>query len=795
MEARLKLSKPELPLRTTLLYLLFGSLWILLSDQILSQIVPYNAQQTMYQTIKGWFYIVVSGLFLYILLQKDFAERKRAEEAARLSQKRFQALIEYAPDGIALLGLDGRLRQVTPSTESILGYTNQDAAGQDPALLTHPDDLPALLEALNELIQDPGKIVQTEYRFQHKDGSWRWLHSTISNLITEPSVNAIVFNYRDVTDQKLAEQQIQRQLHRLRALHDIDMAISSSFDMQVSLEVLLREVRLQLGVDAADILLLHPQAMVLKYAAADGFRSAGIEDTHVRIGEGTAGRAALEQRQIYLENLLEQDDNVPHREILQSESFVSYFVTPLITKGEVKGVLEIYHSSVLQNTPEWLDFLATLAGQAAIAIENAQLFESLRRSNIELEQRVLERTTELNRTNAELERANRAKDEFLATMSHELRTPLNSIIGLSESLLEQRRGHLNEQQQNSLHIIESSGHHLLELINDILDLSKIEAGMFELHLEPIPVNDLCRSCLAFVYDQALKKSISITITNDTPVTSIMADPRRLKQILVNLLTNAVKFTPEHGKVILRVQGDPERDLIQFSVIDTGIGIAANDLKKLFRPFVQLDSSLNRQYQGTGLGLALVQRLTDLHGGSVQVESEPGQGSRFTVNLAYREEELAKLEGQYPASQPQTLQQAFRTDNQAVPASRGLILLAEDNLPNIMTISEYLESHGYKIVVVHDGFEAITQAETIHPDLILMDIQMPVINGLEAIAQLRQEPQFVSTPIIALTALVMPGDRERCLQAGASEYLSKPVRLKMLVKTIEALLHSQEGKQQ
>jgi PAS domain S-box-containing protein len=732
---------------------------------------------------------------IYTVILRDITERKRAEDAVMLSQKRFQALIEHAPDGIALLSPDGRLRQVTPSAEWILGYTNQDILGQDPVLLTHPEDLFAMLELLDDLLRNPGKIARTEYRFKHRDGSWRWLHSTISNLTAEPGVNAIVFNYRDVTDQKQAEEQIRRQLQRLRALHDIDVAISSSFDMRVSLEVLLREVRRQLGVDAAAILLLHPEPLALEYAAGEGFSSTAIQDTRVPVGQGTAGRAVLEHRQIYLEDLSQLQSNFTRRDILQSDAFISYMVTPLITKGEVKGVLEIYHRSVLPTDSEWLDFLETLAGQAAIAIENAQLFESLHRSNIELEQRVLERTTELNKTNAELERANRAKDEFLANMSHELRTPLNSILGLSESLLEQRRGPLNEAQQNSLHIIESSGHHLLALINDILDLSKIEAGMFNLHLEPVPVDDFCRSCLALVKDHAVRKSITLKYTNDSRVTRVMADPRRLKQILINLLTNAVKFTPEHGRVHLRVHGDREQDIIQISVIDTGIGIAAGDLKRLFQPFVQLDSSLNRQYQGTGLGLALVQRLTDLHGGSVQVESEPGHGSRFTVNLSCKQEEIAKLEMQPPAPPLQILPPDVGTNaDRVTSASPSLILLAEDNMANVLTIGEYLESHGFKIIVAHDGLEAITQTETYHPDLILMDIQMPVLSGLDAIVRLRQQLPFASTPIIALTALAMPGDRERCLQAGATEYLSKPVSLKLLVKTIESLLQHRKGKE-
>ncbi len=727
------------------------------------------------------------------MILRDITQRKQAEEALKQGQKRFQSLIEHAPDGIALLGLDGRLRQGTPSTERILGYTDQDAAAEDPALLTHPDDLPELLRLLNDLIQNPGKTVHAEYRFRHGNGSWRWLHSAITNLAAEPSVNAIVFNYRDVTDQIEAEQHIQRQLQRLRALHDIDVAINSSFAMQSSLEVLLQETCTQLDIDAAAILLLYPETLMLEYVAGKGFNSSAIEDTHVRVGEGLAGRAALERRHIFLQDISLDSSGFARMQMVQAEGFVSYFVTPLITRGEVNGVLEVFHRSLLRPDSEWRDFMETLAGQATIAVKNAQLFESLHRSNLELERRVTERTLELNRANAELERANRAKDEFLANMSHELRTPLNSILGLSESLLEERRGPLNEHQQKLLHIIESSGHHLLELINDILDLSKIEAGKFELALQTIAVDEFCTSCMAFVKSQAIKKSIRLTYSNDAHIARMQADPRRLKQILVNLLINAVKFTPDHGQVSLQVSGDREKQLIQISVMDTGIGIAPDDLRRLFQPFVQLDSKLNRQYQGTGLGLALVQKLTDLHGGSVQVESEVGKGSCFTINLAYKPDDDPGKDASTGFMLPGAVNGMDAAKDLLVSdGSRRPILLVDDNAPNILAIRDYLESHGYEVLVAHNGIEAIAEAERSHPALILMDIQMPVMNGLEAIARLRADLRFAVTPIIAVTALAMPGDRERCLAAGASEYLSKPLSLVELVHMIDRRLRPETG---
>jgi signal transduction histidine kinase/ActR/RegA family two-component response regulator len=471
-----------------------------------------------------------------------------------------------------------------------------------------------------------------------------------------------------------------------------------------------------------------------------------------------------------------------------NENFADYYGTPLIVKGEVKGVLEIYHHSPIKPNPDWLDFLETLAGQAAIAIDNAQLFDSLQRANSALEQRVQERTTELNRLNLELEQANRAKDEFLATMSHELRTPLNSILGLSESLLEQRREPLGARQQKSLETIAASGHHLLELINDILDLSKIEAGRLEYHPQIVVVEDLCQSSLAFVKEQADRKSVALTYEGILTVPKIYSDPRRLKQALINLLNNAVKFTSDHGQVSLQVHMDAELDRIQFSVIDNGIGIALQDMHQLFVPFVQVDSSLTREHEGTGLGLALVQKLIDRLGGSVDVESETGKGSRFTINLPMQQEMVVKEEASESGSQPLINAQTEKSDSAADdPAAGRVILLAEDNMANILTIGDYLESHGYQVVVAHNGLDAIEKAGEIQPNIILMDIQMPVLNGMEAISRLRADPRFESTPIIALTALAMPGDRERCLEAGANEYLSKPVSLKALLKTIDELL--------
>lgn len=530
------------------------------------------------------------------------------------------------------------------------------------------------------------------------------------------------------------------------------------------------------------------------------------------------------------------------------------------------------------------------------------------------EENLRQALTELNQANADLAQASRLKDEFLANMSHELRTPLNAILGLSESLLEQVSAALTPRQIKSVTTIATSGQHLLVLINDILDLSKIEAGKLELNLESINVEEFCQSCLVFVRTQAMQKKIGVGFAHDGSGSTFLADPKRLKQVLVNLLTNAVKFTPEGGHIGLTVAVPEDEEVVRFTVWDTGIGIAPADAAKLFHAFTQIDSGLSRAQEGTGLGLALVAKLVELHGGGVTLESDPDKGSRFTVTLpraavavsaapsvavadnsgagrnyrraliieddpvsgamlanllaelgltsmvhlrgegvieaALREQPdvilldimlpgesgwvvLAKLK-EHSATrdipvlvvsfvdEPQKsralgalahltkpvtraqLAKCFQRQSgaeglsvspfgEAARDTRPVILLAEDNEANIEVLGGYLEDRGYALRYAANGLMAVKLARELQPALILMDIQMPVMDGLTAIREIRATPALASTPIVALTALAMPGDRERCIAAGATEYMSKPVSLKALAELAKRLLAAEGRK--
>lgn len=546
----------------------------------------------------------------------DITERKQANERLHQTENFYRALIEHAPDGVVLIRGD-HFVFTSPSSLRMFGYPPNSTLEGTPHEMTHPEDLPYVLGELQHVITEPTYVPTIQYRFQHHNGSWIWIESTFSNLLTVPGVEGLIINFHDISQRRQAE--------------------------------------------------------------------------------------------------------------------------------------------------------------AALEVERASLAE-----------RVEERTAELRMANAELARAARLKDEFLANMSHELRTPLNDILGRTELLQMGIYGDVNESQITALQSIDSSGHHLLALITDILDLSKIEAGKLNLQTNSTDIDMVCRMSLHMVAQSASQKQIGISTNYDPQVRFIQADELRLKQILINLLSNAVKFTPPGGRIGLEVIGDSTAHTATFTVWDTGIGIAPNDCAHLFQPFIQVDSGLNRQYNGTGLGLALVQRLAQAHGGSVSLSSTLSQGSRFCVTLPW---DPAPVAMPNPASATQARTERRQLGRRDPTQPQAQILLADDNQANSSLIQEYLQANGYTVQIVRDGAEALAQITTDYPDLVLMDIQMPGLDGLTTIRRIRATPVAARVPIIVLTALAMTGDRERCLEAGADAYLTKPVSLQALLRTItEALRH-------
>jgi signal transduction histidine kinase/ActR/RegA family two-component response regulator len=481
---------------------------------------------------------------------------------------------------------------------------------------------------------------------------------------------------------------------------------------------------------------------------------------------------------------------------------VSFVGLPFRVEDAAIGVL------ALANRPEPYDDEAIELLQPAVSTcahlltaernerRRRQAEKELAEERASLAQRVSERTAQLSATNAELAHALRIKEEFLATMNHELRTPLNTMLILAEVLQQEIFGPLNEKQKKNVQDIEESGRHLLALITEILDVVKINAGKLELDISTIQVRELCESSLRMTAAMADKKRIELSVKVAPDVADIDADDRRLKQMLVNLLSNAVKFTPEGGQAGMDVTGDAETNTVVFTVWDTGIGIAAEDMDKLFTPFAQIDSGLSRQYEGSGLGLALTARMANLCGGSIAVESEVDRGSRFMLSLPWRREDAAPFEIllKDPRQMAQEAQDEAERPNAQTPhradGREALVLLAEDNEPNLNALRYFLEHQGYTLEVARTGREALELARSARPDIVLMDIQMPDMDGLEAIRSLRADPGLNDIPIVAVTALVLPGDRERCLAAGADDFIGKPISTRALSNAIAGLLQPQ-----
>ncbi|HEY9780882.1 MAG TPA: response regulator [Leptolyngbyaceae cyanobacterium] len=376
------------------------------------------------------------------------------------------------------------------------------------------------------------------------------------------------------------------------------------------------------------------------------------------------------------------------------------------------------------------------------------------------------------------EAGSRAKSEFLATMSHELRTPLNAILGLSQLLQQELYGNLNAKQKEYVKCIHSSGEHLLALINDILDLSKVEAGKEELMPVALNVQQLCDYCLNIVRDRALNQNLQLSAQIDPNADICIADERRVKQMLLNLLTNGIKFTSK-GKVSLSVEKVPLG--IAFKVSDTGIGIEPSQLNLLFQPFKQLDSRLNRQYEGTGLGLALTRKLARLHGGDVTVKSTVGEGSEFTLILpGYSQEPVRAVSASSasPLRQEQTKTEKSdltkSTSRQKISTSKRILLMEGDER-HALLLHDYLKSAGYQVKYIQQPNSFLETVRYFKPSLILLAVLLPNrVKGLDLLQDLRQEPEWREIPVVIVTSKVMTGERDRFFAAGANDYLGKPI---------------------
>jgi signal transduction histidine kinase len=413
--------------------------------------------------------------------------------------------------------------------------------------------------------------------------------------------------------------ELARSVEQLQALGEVSRTISSTLDLETVLTRIAAHAVQLSGTDGGAIYEYDEERREFHLRATHLMEEEFIEHLRadpVRLGEGAIGRAAVIRAPVQVVDVREEPDYQGRlRDIMVQSGFRALLAVPLLRDEGIVGGLVVRRRTPGEFPPEMVDLLRTFASQSALAIQNAQLFRGIADKR------------------AELEVANRHKSEFLANMSHELRTPLNAVIGFSEVLLERMFGELNDKQAEYLQDILSSGRHLLSLINDILDLSKIEAGRMELELGRFDVPLALDNALTLVRERAGRNGIALELVVDPGVGTLVADERKVKQVLVNLLSNAVKFTREGGTVSVRaarLDGG-----VEIAVSDTGIGIAPEDQGLIFEEFRQVGTDYARKREGTGLGLALSRRLVELHGGKIRVESELGRGSTFTFNIPER----------------------------------------------------------------------------------------------------------------------------------------------------------------
>ena len=412
-----------------------------------------------------------------------------------------------------------------------------------------------------------------------------------------------------------------RSVEELKALGEVGQAVSSTLDLQTVLSTIVgRAVELS-GTDGGAIYEFDEGTEEFHLRATHGMSLELIEavrEARIRLGETAVGRAALNREAVQIPDIM-AEAAYSLRDVMERAGFRAFLAVPLLRENRIIGALVVRRRVPGQFSKETVDLLKTFATQSALAIQNARLFR------------------EIADKSRQLEAASRHKSEFLANMSHELRTPLNAILGFSEVLAERMFGEVNEKQAEYLQDILSSGRHLLSLINDILDLSKVEAGRLELELGRFHLPTALDNALTLVRERATRHGITLTQTVDERVGDIVADERKVKQILVNLLSNAVKFTPEGGRVGLTATAAD--GVITIAVSDTGIGIAPEDQAAIFEEFRQVGRDDARKQEGTGLGLTLAKKFVELHGGRIWVQSQVGQGSTFSFTLPVRPDRL------------------------------------------------------------------------------------------------------------------------------------------------------------
>ncbi|MEE9615975.1 MAG: GAF domain-containing protein [Anaerolineae bacterium] len=538
-----------------------------------------------------------------------------------------------------------------------------------------------------------------------------------------------------------------RRVRELQLLHDVGLAAASGVRLEETLQAAAVALAAELEGNNVALLLLASESGALCMEASVGYSSDAVKNLRLRLDEGITGWVAR-----HGEPALVPDVRLDPRYYEGDPDIRSELCVPLVAGSRVIGVLNVESPQVNAFTGDDQRLLSTLASNLTVLIERARLFGEAEAARVELQQRA----EALEGTNVRLQELDRLKDRFLASMSHELRTPLNSIIGFSEVLVDGLVGEMTPEQKGCLENIRSGGHHLLALINDILDLSKIEAGRMELEMATFDVAGLLAEVEMTIRPLIEKKSQVLKVEQADGLPHLTADRLRVKQVLINLLSNSYKFAPVEGHITLSCRLVDQTTML-FSVADTGIGIKPEDQEMIFEEFRQVDDSPEQEMTGTGLGLAISKRLVEMHGGRIWVESEYGHGATFSFLLPLADP---------PAAEPGMAGETEQSSDGKT------VLVVEDDRQFSELLAFYLRRKGYTPVQYYNGVGVLDHVRRLKPALITLDVMLPDLDGWDVLRALKSDPLTKDIPVLVVSALE---DGELAFSLGAVDYLIKPVR--------------------